>query len=79
VAHRRIVVPHVGLVRLAALAAQAGSKASSWAFVLSIFKQAKVCELSPAAVVASVHKEVLKEEVEPGPKVLEAARLAQRP
>jgi hypothetical protein len=79
VAHRCIVVPYVGLVRLATLAAQASSKASSWALVLSVFKQAKVCELSPAAVVASEHKEVPKEEVKPGPKVLEAARSAQGP
>lgn len=79
VAHRCIVVPYVRLVCLAALAAQASSKASSWALVLSIFKQAKVCELSSAAVVASEHKEVPKEEVEPSPKVLEAAKSAQGP
>jgi hypothetical protein len=76
VAHCSIVVPHVRLIRLAALAAQAGSKASSWAFVLSIFKQTKVCELSPAAIVASVHKEVPKEEVESCSKVLKAAKSA---
>jgi len=77
VAHRCIVVPHVGLIHFAALAAQAGSKAGSRAFVLSISKQTKVCELSAAAIVASVHKEVPKEEVKPGPKVLKTAALAQ--